>query len=482
MSAPATETSTPRPAAAGLVQPSAQEVDASCRGPLLLLFACSLVWLVVALFLAAFASVKSHAPGMFSDVAALTFGRLAGASSSSFYYGFASQAGIAIAIWLFARMGRTFMVLPRVSFVAAILWNLAVLIGVASIFAGEMTHYPAFEMPGGLFPAVFVAFALLGIAALLTFNARTEREIYPANWFLFAAIFVFPWIYTTAGMMLGDANVRPVLQPIISTWFFNNFLWLWLGSLALGTIFYFVSKLSGQPLHSQSLAAFGFWFYLFFATGSGFQNLPGVPNWMPALSRVLNILLLVPVLAFALNWHRTWRGRPRKQPLDPAAKYVVFSAGAFMASVGLLALLSCPLFDELLGFSIFLPGVIELANYGFIGMAFLGAMAHILPRLASVEWPKPALAAWHFRLTAAGVLLGVSALLIGGFVHGSAMNNPSVEFLSAVRRAVPFIGVNTIALLLIGVGQVLLLVNFGAMLRLCCAECCRWGSRKEVAQ
>lgn len=467
---------------AGPVQPSALEVDASCRAPLLVLFTCSVLWLILALALSAFASVKSHAPGMLSDVAELTFGRVAGAASSAFYYGFATQAGIGIAIWLFARMGRTLMVLPRVSIVAGIIWNLAVFIGIGGIFAGEMTHYPAFEMPTKLFPVLFAAFAFLGIAALLTFNARTEREIYPANWFLFAGIFVFPWIYTTAGMMLGDLDTRAVLQPIISTWFFNNFLWLWLGSIALGIIFYFISKLSGQPLHSHSLAAFGFWFYIFFTTGSGFQSLVGVPNWMPALSRVLNVLLLIPVAAFAINWRRTWRARGAKRSDDPAGKYVIFAAYSFMASVVLLALLSCPVFEEMLGFSIYLPGLIELIIYGFISMAFLGAMAHILPRLANVEWPKANLSTWHFRLTAAGVLLGVVALLVGGFVHGSAMNNPSVPFLSAVRRAVPFIGVNTIALLILCVGQVLLLVNLASMLRLFCAECCGWCARKEVAR
>src|SRR5688572_16242753 len=123
--------------------PLPQEIDFSCRWPVGNMLLASVFWLVVSLLFAILAQIKMHAPGMFADVAALTYGRVAAVSSSAFLYGFASQAAIAVALWLFARMGRTFLVLPKASVIGVELWNLTVVLGLIGIMAGGMTHFPA---------------------------------------------------------------------------------------------------------------------------------------------------------------------------------------------------------------------------------------------------------------------------------------------------------------------------------------------------
>src|SRR5690606_22333803 len=124
------------------------------------------------------------------------------------------------------------------------------------IRGGGMNHFPAYEMPAWTTPIFLVSFVILGLSGLLTFAARNERELYPSNWFLFAAFFVFPWITTVAYLMLGRYQVRAVMEPLLSTWFANQFVMLWLAPIALAIIFYFISKLSAQPLFSRSLAVF----------------------------------------------------------------------------------------------------------------------------------------------------------------------------------------------------------------------------------
>jgi len=459
--------------------PAAREIDQSCRWPVALLFTGSVVWLVLGLLAGVLASVKMHAPGMFADVAALTYGRIAAASSSLLLYGFLSQAGLGAALWLFARMGRTRLALPGAAVFGALVWNAGVLAGVAGTLCGGMTHHAMYQMPAWSSVIFFAAFVILGLSGLLTFVSRAEKELYPSNWFLLAAFFVFPWILAVAYLMLGRYGVRGPMEPVVATWYANNFLMMWLAPLALGVMFYFIAKLSKHTLHSRPLAVFGFWFYVLLAHMGGFQNTPGLPNWMPALSSVANVLLLLPMLAIAFNWGKTCGGKTGKSG-EPAAKYIIFSTMAFLAWALLLALLACPLVDQVVGLTIFVQGASFWALMAFAGMAFFAALVYILPRLLDVEWPSAKLAGMHFSLTVVGLVLVSLGLLFGGYLQGRGWNDPSMQVGAVVKRVVPLIGISTLGYLALLAGQVLLLANVGLMIKAACMQCCGCGG-KEAA-
>jgi cytochrome c oxidase cbb3-type subunit I len=479
MTAHTTETRPERTATSAERFPLPQEIDYSCRKPLLFLFTHSILWLIVSLLFAILASVKMHAPGMLADVAALTYGRVVAISSSTLLYGFLSQAGIAIALWLFARNGRTFLVLPNASILGAVLWNIGVLAGVIGIMGGGMNHFPAYEMPYWTTPIFFVAFVILGLSGLLTFVARRERELFPSNWFLFAAFFIFPWITTVAYQLLGRYEHRGTLEPIISTWFSNQFVMLWLAPIALAVLFYFIPKLSAQPLYSRPLAIAGFWLYLLGATASGFQNYWALPAWMPVLSSTVNALLAIPVLAILFNWYKTWAGHNKaKKSKDVSSKYVVFSATAFLIAAVLGALLSCPAIDVVIGLTIFVQGAAMWTLYAFLGMAFFAAIYHIVPRLTEVDWPSARSSTLHFALSVAGIVIVTAALLFGGILQGNGINTPTTPFVDVARRVVPFIGINSLGLILLLVAQLALFFNLARMMKACCCG----AGRKEVAR
>ncbi|HVK57230.1 MAG TPA: cbb3-type cytochrome c oxidase subunit I [Candidatus Kapabacteria bacterium] len=482
MTAPTTEAKPERTAANVAAYPPPQEIDYSCRNPLLFLVTASVLWLIVSLLFAVLAAVKMHAPGMFADVAALTYGRVAAISSSTLLYGFLSQAGIAIALWLFARNGHTFLVLPNASILGGLLWNIGVAMGVIGIFRGGMNHFPAYEMPYWTTPIFFVAFLILGLSGLLTFVARSDKELYPSTWFLFAAFFVFPWIMTVAYLLLGRYDVRGVFEPIIATWFANQFVMLWLAPIALAVIFYLMPKLSGQPLYSRPLAIFSFWFYLLAATASGFQNFWALPAWMPTLSATASALLAIPVLAILFNWYKTWAGHNKaKKAKDVSSKYLVFSAVAFFVVALFAALLACPAIDVVVGMTLFVQGSALWTLYAFIGMAFFAAIYHIVPRLIEIDWPSPKFAGIHFALSVAGIVMVTLALLLGGISQGTGINNSSIPFVDVSRGVVKFIGINTLGLLLLLGAQFFLLANLLRMMKASCVACCGIGS-KEVAR
>src|ERR1035438_3708619 len=123
------------------------DIDASCRLPMVVLFLCAAVWLVIASASALIASLKFHAPGFLADCAWLTYGRVRPAGFNCLLYGFCMQAGLGVALWLLARLGRTGLALPGLVTVGAGCWNVGVTAGVWGILGGGSSGFENLEMP-----------------------------------------------------------------------------------------------------------------------------------------------------------------------------------------------------------------------------------------------------------------------------------------------------------------------------------------------
>src|SRR5262249_6838435 len=111
----------------------ASEIDASCRWPLLLLFTSAAFWLVLGTGLSLIVAIKLHASGFLAGRAWLTLGRLRPAAMNAFLFGFASQAGMGLALWQFCRLGGNKLTFQWPLIVAGKLWNLAVTVGLLAI-------------------------------------------------------------------------------------------------------------------------------------------------------------------------------------------------------------------------------------------------------------------------------------------------------------------------------------------------------------
>src|SRR5512138_557536 len=117
----------PLPVALG---PSPQEIDASCRAPLLAIFLSAAVWAVVGSALGLMASIKFHSPDFLADPAWLTYGCIQPAGTNAIVYGFGMQGCLGLALWLLARLGQTRLRVPVVTLTGVVFWNLGLTIGV----------------------------------------------------------------------------------------------------------------------------------------------------------------------------------------------------------------------------------------------------------------------------------------------------------------------------------------------------------------
>lgn len=416
-------------------------------------------------------SIKLHGPGFLSGQSWLTYGRVYPAAINSLLYGFAFQAAIAVSLWLLARLGRVELMGKKGILWGAFFWNVSVKLGVLGILAGASTGHSMLEMPGFVSPLLFVSYCLMGGWALITFHFRQERQMYVSQWYLAAGLFWFPWIFTAAQSLLVFNPVRGALQAVISGWYAHTVFSLWLVPVGLATLFYFIPKLAGRPLHSRYLAMFGFWTYACFAGWGGVHAGAPVPRWISSVCIVGGLMMVLPLMAVAMNWHLT--ARDAKLPEnDRVFGFIQFGAIAYIAASLLDIGSSFRAVGEVTDLTVFSMGVNSLYLYGFFGMTISGAVYYLVPKITNTDWPSAKLVRFHYLGSIVGILLLVIALLAGGIVQGVRINNPSVPFVNAILSTVPFLGLSTLGGLLVLAANAAFFLNLARLAVNCCRSCC----------
>ncbi len=441
-------------------------IDASIRVPVLMFYTTAIGWLLLGTLLGLFASFKMHSPDWLSNVSFLTWGRVSPTYMNVMLYGWASNAGIGTAIWLMARLCRTTLRHPLVLAAGGGFWNLGVFLGVIGILIGDNTGYQWLEFPSYAAVVIFVGYSLVISWAVLMFRFRRGESIYITQWYLLGAFLWFPWIYLAAQTMLFIVPVQGVMQAAVNWWYANNLLFLWFGSLGLGTAYYMIPKVIGRPVYSYHLAAIGFWTYAFFASWTGMQRLVDgpFPAWMITASIAAMILCVIPFATVGLNHHMTMRGYFPLMRYSPTLRFTVFGAISYTAFAAVGVVISLRSFARYLHFSEVSDAYTQIGLYAFFSMIMFGAMYYIMPRLVGREWRYASLIKMHFWASAYGIGLMTLMLLAGGLVQGLNMNDPTLAFTESTQSVLPYLRGRTVAALLLTVAHFIFAYHFVLML------------------
>ncbi|MGH8023966.1 MAG: cbb3-type cytochrome c oxidase subunit I [Limisphaerales bacterium] len=437
-------------------------IDASCRVPLLALFGGAALWLVIGLALAIIASLTFHNPDLFANFPFFTYGRAQAAANDAIVYGFAIPAALGVILWIFARLSESELLLPLVPIVAANLWHLGVLIGVVAILIGDSTGFTWLEFPRPASVLLFAAFLLIAISAAATFGARRERVLHPAHWFLLAALFWFPWIYSTANLFLVAWPVRGVTQAVIDWWYSNNLIFVWLGLVGLGVVFYLLPKISGRPLQNRYLALFAFWTFVLFAPWCGIPEGAPVPAWLPVSSSVASLLTLAPLVAFSMVFASMVRRSNVPCKGGPYC-YAQFAMGAWVLATLMLLATGYSSWGPVLEMTWYMPSQAYLQIFGFFSIAICGAAYELLPNVMGFELPFQKFVRFQHWCFIAGLVLLVVPLAIAGIAQGLAMQNPNIPFTEVTRGTLNYLRVSSIGFFILLLGGLLFMINVFAV-------------------
>ena len=442
-------------------------VDASVRLPVLVLFGNAVHWLVVASLISFILSVKLIAPGFLGGISFLTYGRLAPMARDLFLYGWASQAAIAAGIWLVARLsGRPIGGVLHTTLIvsAAVLWNVAVLLGTLAIFAGYSTGVEWLEYPNWASAMLLLSFVLIGIWVVLHFDRRVNERAEVAQWYLVAGFCSFPWVYGTANLLLTWKPVQASAQGPVQSWYCGGLLTLWLLPVALAALYSLLPRLLGCHINRRNLAALGFWMILFLGGWSGLSRLIGgpVPAWMTSAGVVAGVLFLIPVIIVAINLLtlRAEEGVSASIPLT-----FLHTGLIALLSAGILgALVSLPDISAFARFTAITEAGNQLWILGAISFPLFAVLYEAVPALLGRDAWLPSLSQRHYWFTFSGLWLLVGLMLFGGLFTGLALGDPTVSFLNITSYSYPFHVLECIAQLLLLAAAVILGLNLSRAL------------------
>lgn len=401
--------------------PSAQTVDPSSCCTFFILTA--LLWLMVATGFALVTSIQLYDPSFLAHSKYLTFGRLYPAYLNAFLYGWAGNAIFAVSLWLLSLLSQR--PLPSAyrsaPLLAGIFWNGSLAFGIGSILIGNMTSVELLEIPGTLTPLLLFSYALIAGCAIMTFRYRHEKPVYLSEWYLLAALFIFPWIYAVAQALVVWLPARGILQSIVRVWFSSNLLLLWLIPIALAFVYYLIPKIIKVPIHNYFLSLVAFWIWIIAAGWTGAATLIGgpVPAWLGTTGTIAGVLLIFPVIIICLNFYATLRGNYRTLLTVKAGKFILFGILCFTLFGLSLTAMSLPQIQAVTQYSYVTKAQFHLGTYGFFSMILVGALYFMLPRLLNQQWPSSKLIQLHFLSSALGLMLSVSGLSISGLIQGT---------------------------------------------------------------
>jgi cytochrome c oxidase cbb3-type subunit 1 len=431
-------------------------IDAHARGPLLLLLGAGLLWLVLSGVLALVVSIQLHTPSFLADCPWFTYGRAQALRESAFVYGWLANTGLALGLWIVARLGGETMRAGNWVAVGGLFWNLGVVLSLIGIAAGDASGHGLFQIPAYTQPLLLVAHGAVAVAGILAWSGRRQEATFASQWYVFAALFLFPWLFSVAQVTLVWFPVRGVMQSIVAAWFAQGLYSLWLAPLALACAYYLLPKVTGRVLPAYPFAKVGFWTLAVVGSWTGGRHLIGgpFPAWVASMSIAACSLLLFHYLVVFLN-----------------LRNVIGSKGTAMyfTSFGLLAYLLSGVADAVVSlrgvavqtqFTFVDQAMQQLALYGAISMMFFAALYFAVPRLVGKTWASAGLVAGHTVLASFGVALLVVALAAAGLIQGHALLGDAAKFSNIAAATRPWMLAATAAQVALLLANLMLLVNF----------------------
>ena len=466
--------------------PELAAIDASVRWPVLVCLLSAVHWMVVGTFLLVYASSLMHPQdslpvlGWFVDLSnnfsMFTYGRVYPAAIDCLVYGWASTAGLGLAIWLLARTSRNPAHSPAALMTAVVFWNLGIAIGLTGIFMGDSNGVELLEFPAYASWLLWVAYAVLALWAISTYLGRRAGNDHIAQAWLLVALFSFPWLYGAGSTLLSHPDTASrlpgtgVIQGLIQAWYVHGLYTLWLAPLGLGLLYYLIPKVSGISMRYGSKAHVAFWTWIIFAPWTAVHDLVGGP--FPAetvsIGLFLSGLIFIPVALIGISLISTAFSAEHTVGHHGGVvfPFLVLSSVAFVVAGVVEQILSIRGAADLLRFTMFRECNMLLWIYGFFSFIVFGSIYYIVPRLLDFGWRSATLVRIHYYTSLYGILLVIAMLGFGGVMEGQTLENPdaAVTINTANDVCISYYIAATMCVSLIAIGNGVFAFHLGWML------------------
>lgn len=416
------------------------------------------IWALVGTFLGMVAATEYWRPDLIVNVPQLSFGRLRPTHINVVAFGFISMATVGANFFVIPELCRTKLWSERWGNVLMLAWNAVIVAGIFCLTAGITEGREYAELPWFLDIPMFAALLLYIVLIWGTVMNRQEKQLYVTIWYVAGTTLWFPVVYLIGNKLFFNMTG---ISDAIANWFYgHNILGLWFTTNGIGLSYYFLPKITKNPLYSHLLSIVGFSTIAMFYTPTGTHHLlqSPVPEWLKAVAVISSVMLLVPVMSVLVNFFLTMKGKWGMLGNNIPLRFFITAMWFYLLTCFTGPFQATRWINWYLHFTHWVVGHAHFALLGTFGFVAWGAIYYCVPRVSGRQWYSRRLANAHYWLTLIGTVMMMTSLTIAGLMQAAAWEE-GIPVYRTVIMASPYMLMRAFSGLLIVLGQLLLVYN-----------------------
>ena len=225
---------------------------------------------------------------------------------------------------------------------------------------------------------ILVVFGLFGLASL-NLLAKKEASIFASAQFIYGAV-VFYLI--SLFIVRAELNIFSDIF-LINALYTSTHIYVGITFIYLAIIHFLMTRPLEAVLFNKTLSSITFWGFLFLMPWTNFKYYYGslLPNWIENISIYLSMSLIVPLLAFLVNFIKTIQS---KETDNKSLELVSFSVILFSITTIFHMVSSFENLLPILGITNF----VNVISYGYVGSLVLATISlsyYLIPKLFGRE-------------------------------------------------------------------------------------------------
>ncbi|MFZ4856281.1 MAG: cbb3-type cytochrome c oxidase subunit I [Desulfuromonadaceae bacterium] len=399
-------------------------VDDSVKG----FITWSIIWGTIAVVVGILISLQLAWPQL--NVAPyLTYGRLRPIHTNAGIFGWGIGSFIAMFFYITQRLTKAPLWSPKLARVTLWIFNVAIASAAVTLAMGinRTKEYAELEWPLAIIVAII--WVLFSINVFMTILKRKEEQMYISLWYIMAALVGVTVLYVVnnLGMPLhlfksysafsgtNDANVQ--------WWYGHNAVAMVLTVPPLAIFYYFLPKITNNPIYSHRMGIIAFWSLIFMYLWTGAHHLlwTPVPDWIQTVAMAFSIMLIAPSWGAVMNGYLTMNGQWEKMKSNYLVKFMIVGITFYGLQTLQGPMQSVRSFSAFIHYTDWVPGHVHMGTMGWVSMVLFGATYYVATTLSGTEVYSVKLANAHFWLVLVGQLIYSITMWIAGVQQGSML-------------------------------------------------------------
>ncbi len=402
-------------------------------------------------------------PDFLQGIPWLVFGRIRQSHTNTVMFAFLSMGQIGFWYFVVPRLTGRKLWSETLGVIAALLWAIAVTVGVIGELFGFSQGREYAEMVYGVDVAVIVVCILNIINLFMTISKRVEQKLYAVLWYITGALMWFPLLYFIGNVMWNPpTGALTGINDAVFNWFYgHNVLGLWFTPGLLIVSYYIIPRETQTPLYSHFLSLIAFWGLVLFYTGVGGHHLEWVPiaPWVKTIAVAESLGMSITIVAFMMNMWLTMRGNWNKVMTSIPLRFTVVSAAAYVlvSFQGTHeALMSVNLLTH---FTQYVTSHAHLSLLFFGASGVMAAAYYCIPRMLHVSVFSRTLANVGFILYTIGFVFFFAGFLLVGTTQGTDWVHVGLPVWTVLPGIRPFLALRAAGGSVLWLGFILFVIN-----------------------